>query len=101
MISRRRMLAGSLMAGLYGIAAPAANAVGTVPWRNWSGSQTCLPSERIAPATLEELQGILANGAGPVRPVGAGHSFSPLVPTDGTLVSLPANSSEIIVDQAL
>ncbi len=31
---------------------------------------------------------MLAATTGPVRPVGAGHSFSPLVPTEGTLVSL-------------
>jgi FAD-linked oxidoreductase len=37
---------------------------------------------------VEELQAMLASTSGPVRPVGAGHSFSPLVPTEGTIVSL-------------
>ena len=52
MISRRRMLAGSLMAGLYGIAAPAANAAGTVPWRNWSGALVANPAAGLEPVPL-------------------------------------------------
>jgi FAD-linked oxidoreductase len=68
--------------------APAAGAVRRLPWRNWSGSQQCLPAARIAPATVAELQELIASGKGVVRAVGAGHSFSALVPTDGTIVSL-------------
>ena len=59
-----------------------------LPWRNWSGSQQCLPEARVAPATVAELQELVAGASGVVRAVGAGHSFSPLVPTDGTIVSL-------------
>ena len=62
-----------------------------LPWRNWSGSQTCLPENRIAPANIDELRHLLQNSdhAGTtIRPVGSGHSFSALVPTDGILVSL-------------
>lgn len=59
-----------------------------LPWRNWSGSQQCLPAARKAPASIAELQQLVANSTGVLRPVGAGHSFTPLVPTDGTLVSL-------------
>jgi FAD-linked oxidoreductase len=68
--------------------APAAGAARRLPWRNWSGSQQCLPAARIAPATVAELQELIASGKGVVRAVGAGHSFSALVPTDGTIVSL-------------
>lgn len=57
-------------------------------WRNWSGSQSCRPQHRKAPASLAELQDLIASTSGKVRAVGAGHSFSPLVPTDDTLVSL-------------
>jgi FAD-linked oxidoreductase len=74
-------------AGLAPLAASAAQPR-RLPWRNWSGSQQCLPAARVAPATVAELQELVAGAAGVVRPVGAGHSFSPLVPTDGTLVSL-------------
>jgi FAD-linked oxidoreductase len=59
-----------------------------LPWRNWSGSQQCLPSARVAPGSIGELQELLAVGTGIVRPVGAGHSFTPLVTTEGTIVSL-------------
>ena len=59
-----------------------------LPWQNWSGYQHCLPAERIAPASLDELVAVMKQAPGPVRPVGAGHSFAPLVPTEGTVVSL-------------
>ena len=59
-----------------------------LPWQNWSGYQHCLPSDRFAPASLDELVDLMRAAAGPIRPVGAGHSFTPLVPTDGTIVSL-------------
>jgi FAD-linked oxidoreductase len=59
-----------------------------LPWRNWSGSQQCLPAARVAPASVAELQELIALSKGTVRPVGAGHSFTALVPTDDTIVSL-------------
>lgn len=59
-----------------------------LPWQNWSGYQYGLPATRMAPASEGELAEILRTAPQPVRPVGAGHSFAPLVPTDGTLVSL-------------
>ena len=59
-----------------------------LPWQNWAGYHHCLPAERVAPASLDELVEVLRKSPGPVRPVGAGHSFAPLVPTDGTIVSL-------------
>ena len=45
-------------------------------------------SARVAPGSVAELQELIAGASGVVRPVGAGHSFTPLVPTDGTIVSL-------------
>lgn len=59
-----------------------------IPWRNWSGGQSCLPLARLAPQSLDELAQVVRDAPGKVRPVGSGHSFSALVPTDGTLVSL-------------
>jgi len=59
-----------------------------LPWQNWSGYQHCLPSDRLAPASMEELVELMRTAPGPIRPVGAGHSFTPLVPTEGTIVSL-------------
>lgn len=59
-----------------------------LPWRNWSGSQQCLPASRNAVASVAELQKLIAESSGVIRPVGAGHSFTALVPTDDTIVSL-------------
>ena len=59
-----------------------------LPWKNWSGSQSCLPEARKAPSSMSELQEIIRSANGQIRPVGAGHSFMPLVPTDGTILSL-------------
>lgn len=59
-----------------------------IPWRNWSGSQECFPAARKAPSSVAELQELVTAAPGIVRPVGAGHSFMPLVPTDDTIISL-------------
>ena len=94
MLNRRGMLTALVAAALGSKVAvlPAADAAPgsqrRLPWRNWSGSQQCLPAARVAPASVAELQELLAGGSGVVRAVGAGHSFTPLVPTDGTILSL-------------
>ncbi len=60
-----------------------------IPWKNWSGAQTCLPAARLAPTTEDELSSVLkATRDMNVRAVGSSHSFSPLIPTDGKLISL-------------
>ena len=59
-----------------------------IPWRNWSGGQSCLPAARLAPKNLDELTHVVRQAPGKIRPVGSAHSFSALVPTDGTLLSL-------------
>lgn len=71
-----------------------------IQWRNWSGSQSCYPSARKAPKSVTELQEIVTSAKGTVRPVGAGHSFMPLVPTDDTIVSLSRMSGVIDHDEA-
>lgn len=91
MLKRRSLisaLGGLALAARYGALPAMAAEKRRLPWRNWSGSQQCLPEARIAPASLAELQELLATSKGTIRPVGAGHSFTPLVPTEGTLVSL-------------
>jgi FAD-linked oxidoreductase len=71
--------------------APASvNAQGKLLWRNWSGVQHAYPAARLAPKDEAELAEMLGRAQGPVRPVGAGHSFTALAPTSGTLVSLDA-----------
>jgi FAD-linked oxidoreductase len=58
-----------------------------LPWRNWAGNQGCRPFRRAAPIDEQALAELLGRDTGKVRPVGAGHSFSALVPSDDTLVA--------------
>jgi FAD-linked oxidoreductase len=58
-----------------------------LPWINWAGNQSCMPSSRVAPTSDEEIVDALKNAAGVVRTVGSSHSFSPVVPTDDTLLT--------------
>jgi hypothetical protein len=105
-VIRRRSVLNALVAAAVGsqalpwraIADAAANNKPLIPWRNWSGSQQSLPAVRSAPASVQELQALIAAASGTVRPVGAGHSFSPLVPTDDTIVSLSRLSGLISHD---
>jgi FAD/FMN-containing dehydrogenase len=60
-------------------------------WKNWSGSLTFTPQEIVSPRSTDELSQIIknANSSGKkIRIVGAGHSSSPLVKTNETLISL-------------
>jgi FAD-linked oxidoreductase len=108
MLSRRTLVAGTVIGAVAATAAgefavqqsrdaepaapPATDAQGRLLWRNWSGIQSSYPAVRAAPASLDELASLLKSAAAPIRVVGAGHSFTALVPTDGTLVSLDALS---------
>lgn len=93
-LSRRQLLQRSAVAGAFlamssnPALAQLARAPRLIPWRNWSGAQSCLPFERLAPKDLGELVKAIRQAPGKIRPVGSGHSFSALVPTDGTLLSL-------------
>ena len=88
MTSRRQLLASGAVAGLFGLGgrAIAASAGGSTPWRNWSGELSCNPQGRFSPSSEEQLSEYLASTDGVVRPVGSGHSFTPLVPTDGHII---------------
>lgn len=104
MISRRGVLSAMVAAAVSSshaarvIAQGAQAARRAIPWRNWSGSQHCLPRARVAPASVAELQALVVEATGTVRPVGAGHSFTPLVPTEGTIVSLSRMSGVVESD---
>lgn len=71
-----------------------------VPWINWAGNQSCQPQHRPAPASIDELVSVLKNAKGTVRAVGAGHSFSAVVPTDDTLIATDLLSGVIDHDPA-
>lgn len=88
MITRRSFMAGSLLSALLPSLKGMASIVPGTPWRNWSGGQIAYPEGRLAPSSEEELISMIHATKGTLRPVGAGHSFSALVPTDGHLVVL-------------
>lgn len=99
--SRRHLLKGLGALGLLGLVGKsAAKGYRAMPWKNWSGAQSCLPAARLAPASEAELADLLRKATGGVRPVGSGHSFSALVPTDGTVLSLGRLSGMIDHDPA-
>ncbi len=101
-LTRRELMkqAGALgLLGSSGIGKLARAGERLIPWHNWSGAQVCIPAARLAPNDEGELAGMLKSAKGPVRAVGSGHSFSALVPTDGTLFSL-SNMSGMIGSDA-
>lgn len=57
-------------------------------WRNWANDQEAYPSRMEFPANEEALRELLLNSEGTVRVFGGSHSFSPLVPTKGMLISI-------------
>ncbi len=57
-------------------------------WSNWSGWVKSWPKLIAEPANEEELAAIVREAEAPVRVAGSGHSFTPLVGSDGTIVTL-------------
>lgn len=102
-ITRRKALAvgaGAVAVGAGGLAGrrlwldreqPAPQTIdahGNALWTNWAGHEHAWPAARLAPADEAELAALMPRAAAPIRAVGSGHSFTGLVPTDATLVSL-------------
>jgi FAD-linked oxidoreductase len=102
MVSRRALLKGAAAVGAAGAGAvgyrawrdrepaspPTQDEAGHLVWRNWSGLLHAYPQERAAPENEAALIEVMKVATPPIRPVGAGHSFTALVPTDGTLITL-------------
>ncbi len=60
-------------------------------WTNWAGNQSCAPTSIRRPTSEDELVAIVKEAAASgsrVKCVGAGHSFTPIACTDGTLLDL-------------
>lgn len=71
-------------------------------WQNWAGNVTGHPSAIHEPATREELVDLLAQAKASgqsVRVAGSGHSWSPLVQTDGMLIRM-THFDELSLDAA-
>ena len=101
---RRRQLLRALSAILGGASLPASlraagQTIKPFVWRNWSGAQSCIPASRAAPDSEQALADWLAQARGPIRPVGAAHSFSSLIPTDGHILSLDRLAGMICYDE--
>ncbi|MGB1088322.1 MAG: twin-arginine translocation signal domain-containing protein, partial [Alphaproteobacteria bacterium] len=93
MIDRRSLLKAGALAGAagatgVGAAAPALADEPKAGWTNWSGGQSSNPTALPRPTSEAELIKAVLDGPAPIRAAGAGHSFSPLVPSDGTVLSL-------------
>ncbi len=56
-------------------------------WHNWSGYQQAHPQVILQPSSVDQLAAMIRQQH-KCRVVGAGHSFSPLVCTDDSLISL-------------
>ena len=70
-------------------------------WKNWSGYVDCPRTPVVTPDSAAQLAQVLADATrdgAPVRMVGAGHSFSPLVASEGVIVSLDKLQGVIDVD---
>jgi L-gulono-1,4-lactone dehydrogenase len=71
-------------------------------WRNWSGELSCRPSRVERPVNTVEVAAVVARAADEgqrVRPVGTGHSFTPLVLTDDVLVDLSTMDAVLHADR--
>lgn len=114
MTTRRKVLLGSaglVALGVGGLAGrriwldsePTAlaptDAQGRMLWSNWSGLESAYPAVRAAPADEAELAALMASAAAPIRPVGAGHSFTALVPTPGTMIALDRIAGLVSADR--
>lgn len=93
--TRRKLLGagGALSAGLVlnpllATAAEKSTQKRQINWRNWGGNQQSQPSHIAAPRSEDEVVDLLRKSTGTIRPVGSGHSWSGLVPTDDTIITL-------------
>lgn len=73
----------------------------TSGWTNWSGLQQAKDATVFKPTSNNDLSAALPGLKAPIRPVGSGHSFTPLVPTDGTIVDIKNLSGIISADSEL
>ncbi len=69
-------------------------------WVNWSGLQKATPQTIEAPANAAEVAALVKDTPSPIRPVGSGHSFTALCPTEGTMVDISALSGLLTHDKA-
>jgi FAD/FMN-containing dehydrogenase len=70
-------------------------------WTNWVGNQSFTPGHAAAPRDEEEVAALVRQAAqlgSRVRVAGAGHSFTPVVSTDGLLLDVSALTGVVSAD---
>lgn len=71
-------------------------------WSNWAGTQTCQPESVVKAVSVGHVSEVVSDATKrgiTVRPVGSGHSFAPLVPTDGVVLDISAISGIVGIDR--
>ena len=74
---------------------------GMATWHNWARTEAASPRRFDTPGTLEELVAVVEGAVGRgerLKAVGAGHSFTGVAVTDGTLVSLDGMTGIVAVE---
>ncbi|MEM8499324.1 MAG: D-arabinono-1,4-lactone oxidase [Pseudomonadota bacterium] len=71
---------------------------GSHTWRNWGGNLSSHPRNILAPRSEDQLIDFVQASSKTMRPVGSGHSWSALVPTGETLISLDAMNGVVSHD---
>jgi FAD-linked oxidoreductase len=70
-------------------------------WRNWSGNVRCTPAAVVRPRSEDEVAVAIRRAAAAgqnVRVAGSGHSYTEIVSTSGTLLSLERMSGIVSLD---
>ena len=70
-------------------------------WRNFAGTQSCTPSAYVRADDVDDVVDAVDRARHfrqSVRPIGAGHSYSPVIPTDGLIIDLSNLSGILSVD---
>ncbi len=70
-------------------------------WTTWAGDETCVPAVHARPTSTAQVATAVQDAATrghTVRVAGAGHSFTPVVLTDGALLSLDRMDRILDVD---
>ncbi|WP_019812477.1 D-arabinono-1,4-lactone oxidase [Saccharomonospora saliphila] len=76
---------------------------GPAEWRNWSGTARAEPRRTLRPATTDEISAVVAQArerGRRLRPLGSGHSFSPIAAPDpgSDALDLRAHAGIVSVD---
>ena len=90
-LNRRAFLKSLAATGALGSMSPAQllASTGNAPaWQNWSGNQSASPRQLVYATDENLVRDTVRNSTGILRAFGGSHSFSGIVPTDDTLISL-------------